>query len=99
MTVPLQLLESGWITVIALAILWAEIAVLSMMSNAPAARFRLLLPNTLSGSFLLAALGLALADGSVFAIAALLGGSFISHAVDVVYRLTGHASGLRRRTE
>ncbi|QLF68505.1 hypothetical protein FE840_002470 [Peteryoungia desertarenae] len=99
MSFVIYLFQSGWIAVIALVILWAEIALLSVASAAPRKRFMLLLPNTLSGSCLLVALGLALTDGNLFVIAAFLGGSLLSHAVDVASRLAGHASGFKRQTE
>lgn len=95
----IDLLLSGWISVVAVAILWVETAVICLMSPKPLLRLRLLLANSLSGSCLLAALGLALSDGNPFAIAVLLGGSLISHAIDMVIRLAGQAPGLRRRTE
>eukprot|EP01035_Chromulina_nebulosa_P060278 gene60278-82463_t len=90
--------DTRWISVIAVSILWVETAAICLLSPKPLLRLRLLLANTLSGSCLLAALGLALSEGSPLAIAALLGGSLIAHAVDMVLRLAGQAPGLRRRT-
>ena len=87
MTLLTEWLLSGWIGVIAVAVLWIETIVLCLLSTAPAARFKALLANALSGTCLLTAVNIALVQGSLAWIAALLAGSLVAHAVDIVMRI------------
>lgn len=58
MSVLLDMLTSGWISAIAVAILWAETLALSLLSSNPVHRFRGLCANACSGTCLLVAVGL-----------------------------------------
>lgn len=94
-----DLFVSGWIAVVAIAVLWLETVALCLMAPSPLSRFRALLANAMSGTCLLAAVGVALRDGHFLWIAALMGGSLLAHGLDVVSRLSGHAAAFSRRTE
>lgn len=99
MTLLLEWLNSGWISAVAVAILWTETIALSMLSHQPLRRFRALLANACSGTCLLVAVGMALrGDGAVW-ILALLAGSLVAHGVDILSRGLLQAGPLRRRTE
>ncbi|MFO7481111.1 hypothetical protein [Oceanibaculum nanhaiense] len=77
----------GWLPPIAVAILWAETALLCALAPRPLTRFRALAPNAASGTCLLLALGVALTDGSLVWIVGLLALSLLAHALDVLQRL------------
>ncbi|WP_430437776.1 hypothetical protein [Oceanibaculum nanhaiense] len=84
----------GWLPPIAVAILWAETALLCALAPRPLTRFRALAPNAASGTCLLLALGVALTDGSLAWIAGLLALSLLAHALDVLQRL-GSGGGVQ----
>ena len=92
-------MQSGWLTSIAVAILWIETALLCAMAPTPLARLRMLAANAASGSCLLLALGVALQGGDPVWIATLLALSLLAHALDVLQRLGYQAGALRRKTE
>ncbi len=81
------LFQSGWITAIALGVLWGGTAALCVASARPWILFRRLLFNGLSGSFLLLAVGSALKDMGTEWVAALMAGSLVAHAMDLWARL------------
>lgn len=93
------LFTSGWISVIAILILWAVTVSAALRSTAPGGTLRSLVPNAISGSALLAAFGVAMRQGPVPLLAALLAISLIAFLVDLRSRLSAQAPGLRRRTE
>lgn len=94
-----QFFLSGWISILALAVLWSTILVAGLRSPSPGTALVRLLPNAVSGSCLLAAFGIATRQGPIAWQALLLGISLIAFLVDLRLRLADHASGLRRRTE
>ncbi len=81
------LFRSGWVTAIALTVLWLGTAVLCARSRRPWTLFKSLLANALSGTFLLLAVGAALADKNITWIAGLMVGSLLAHAADLWQRL------------
>lgn len=99
MTVIVDLLISGWISGIAIAILWIETAGLSLLSENPPHRFRTLSANACSGTCLLLAAGLALRDADPIWVLMLFAGSLVFHGLDIALRYGLQADGLRRRTE
>jgi hypothetical protein len=86
------LFRSGWVTALALAVLWLGTAAICAVSSSPWMRFRLLLANALSGTFLLLAVGAALKDMGVVWVAVPMAGSLVAHGTDLWLRL-----GVRRR--
>jgi hypothetical protein len=86
------LFRSGWVTALALAVLWLGTAAICVASNKPWPLFRSLIANALSGSFLLLAVGAALTESGVLWVAALMAGSLVAHGADLWQRLN-----LRRR--
>lgn len=86
----------GWLPPIAVAILWAETALLCTLAPSPLTRLRALAPNAAAGTCLLLALGVALRDGSLAAILGLLALSLLAHALDVLHRLGSGAPFSRR---
>lgn len=90
--------QSGWIAFAAILFLWAEFALICVLSDAPGRRFRLLLANILAGSCLLAALGFALRDALPFVVL-YLSLALVAHVWDLVTRLRTQPAALRRRTE
>ncbi|OYQ34594.1 hypothetical protein CHU95_11345 [Niveispirillum lacus] len=99
MDLLLEALHSGWITVVAILILWTETVALSVIANNPRRRFRVLWANACSGTCLLAALGLALRDSNSIWIMALLAGSLVAHAIDILMRGGNHRRAFSRKTE
>jgi hypothetical protein len=99
MTQLLDGLAGGWVSLFAIIVLWAETAILSLLSRAPQRRFRALFANACSGTCLLAALAVALRDGDPVWILVLLVGSLIAHGADIVMRGGGHVAEFSRRTE
>ncbi|MCV3768062.1 hypothetical protein [Rhizobium sp. TRM95796] len=99
MTVLLDLLTSGWISAFAIAVLWVETAALSLLSPEPLRRFRMLAANACSGSCLLSAVGLALAQQNPLWVLLLLAGSLAAHGIDIFLRAEPYAEGFKRRTE
>jgi len=93
------LFTSGWISVIAIIVLWTVTIIAAWRSSTPAAMLRSFIPNAISGSALLAAFGLAIRQGPVPVLAALLAVSLIAFLLDLRSRLAAQAPGLRRRTE
>lgn len=87
MAVLEHLFRSGWVTVIALAVLWLGTAAICAASNRPWMLLRLLLANALSGTFLLLALGAALKDMGMIWVAVPLAGSLLAHGTDLWLRL------------
>jgi len=99
MTLLLELLSSGWISALAVAVLWIETAVLSMLSREPMKRLRALFANACSGTCLLIAVAVALRGDNPLWIMALMAGSLIAHGFDIVLRTPAQADGLSRKTE
>jgi len=99
MTLLVDWLNSGWIIALAVVILWAETAVLSMLARQPLQRFLTLCANACSGTCLLVAVALALRGDSALWILVLLAGSLIAHGIDILSRGLFQAPLLRRRTE
>ncbi|PYB71926.1 hypothetical protein [Rhizobium wuzhouense] len=90
---------SGWVSVIAILVLWTVTIAAARLSPAPRATLRALLANAVSGSALLAAFGGAMRQGPILLLAGLLALSLIAFLLDLRARLSAQASGLRRRTE
>jgi len=90
--------ESGWIAFAAIGFLWAEFALLCLLSSSPGTRFRLLLANVLAGSCLMSALGFAL-RGALSLVLVYLSLALVAHLWDLVTRLRTQPAALRRRTE
>jgi hypothetical protein len=99
MTQLLDGLAAGWISLFAIIVLWAETAVLSLVSRSPQRRFRALFPNACSGTCLLVALAVALRGGDPVWILVLLAGSLLAHGADIVMRSGNQAAEFNRRTE
>lgn len=93
------LFTSGWISVIAILVLWTVTSIAAWQSPTPAAMLRSFAPNAISGSTLLAAFGVAIRQGPIPVLAALLAVSLIAFLLDLRARLATQAPGLRRRTE
>lgn len=99
MTLLLDALADGWISLFAILVLWVETALLSLMSRNPGRRFRTLFANACSGTCLLAALGLALrGDGPIW-ILALMAASLLAHGADILLRGPDHGRRFRRTME
>lgn len=98
MSALLSSVQTGWPAFVAILFLWAEFALLCILSSTPGARFKLLLANVLAGSCLLAALGFAL-RGAVPFVLLYLSLALVAHVWDLVTRLRNQAATLRRRTE
>jgi hypothetical protein len=81
------LFRSGGITILALAVLWIGTAAICAASTRPWMVFRMLLPNALSGTCLLLAVGAALTGMPVLWVAAPMAGSLVAHGTDVWLRL------------
>ncbi|GAA0787294.1 hypothetical protein E1180_00465 [Roseibium denhamense] len=81
------LLQSVWLPVAAVALLWAETAALCLLAEQPLARFKLLAGNVLAGTCLITALGIALQNGPGIFILGALTLSLAAHALDVYTRL------------
>ena len=99
MSVLLDLIQSGWIAFAAIGFLWIEFALLTVLAHVPGHRFKLLLPNVLAGSCLLAALGFALRGSAVAFVLLYLSLALVAHGWDVVSRLRNQPAELRRKTE
>lgn len=99
MTLLLDALTSGWISLFAILVLWVETAALSFMSGRPQRRFRTLWANACSGTCLLAALGLALRGQGTIWILVLLFASLVAHGIDILLRGPSHGRVFSRRTE
>lgn len=87
------LFRSGWVSAVALAVLWLGTAAICAVSSSPWIRFRLLLANALSGTFLLLAVGAALKDMGVLWVAAPMVGSLVAHGADLWLRLNVRRRG------
>jgi len=87
MNLLLTWLQSGLLPFGAILFLWIEFAVLCKFSNAPGARFKLLLANVLAGSCLMAALGFALRGDTLFLVLLFLSLALLSHIWDLITRL------------
>lgn len=81
------LFRSGWVTILALSVLWLGTAAICAASSRPWILFRALLANALSGTFLLLAVGAALTDMPVLWVAAPMAGSLVAHGTDLWLRL------------
>jgi len=92
-------LETGWIAVFAMAVLWIETAVLSLIAEDKLARFKALAGGALAGSCLLAALGCALNGQGPVWVAGFLTLSFFAHVLDVVSRIGTYPALFKRKTE
>lgn len=90
---------SGWISVLAILVLWTLVLLTARRAPNPKTTLASLAPNGVSGSALLAAFGLAMRQGPIPWLAFLLAVSLIAFLIDLRIRLAGQASGLRRRTE
>jgi hypothetical protein len=93
------LFTSGWISAVAIALLWAITLIVAGRSPAPRLTVVNLAPNAISGSALLAAFGLAMRQTQVPWLALLLAISLVAFLIDLRIRLSVQASGLRRRTD
>ncbi|MBC2771939.1 hypothetical protein H6M51_03645 [Rhizobium sp. AQ_MP] len=90
---------SGWISVVAIVILWAIVFTVAGRSSLVGASLKLLAPNAVSGTALLAAFGLAMRQAPVGYLAGLLALSLIAFLIDLRLRISDQAAGLSRRTE
>ena len=99
MSLLFEWLENGWLCLFAIAIIWAEIAIVCLRSRAPTTRLRALVPNALSGTLLLGALALALRDAPLIWVALLLAASLPVHVADVLQRLSEPRPGSGSRIE
>lgn len=93
------LFTSGWISAVAIALLWAITLIVARRSPEPRSTFVNLAPNAISGSALLAAFGLAMRQTQVLWLALLLAISLVAFLIDLRIRISAQASGLRRRTD
>ncbi|AOG08978.1 MULTISPECIES: hypothetical protein [Rhizobium/Agrobacterium group] len=93
------LFASGWISAVAIALLWAITLIVARRSPEPRSTFVNLAPNAISGSALLAAFGLAMRQTQVLWLALLLAISLVAFLIDLRIRLAAQDSGLRRRTD
>ena len=84
-------LQSGWLTLGALAFMWIECAVICRMSTTPGARFRLLLPNFLAGTGLIAAVHFALQNEAPYPVLACMALALVAHIWDIFSRLRAQA--------
>jgi hypothetical protein len=94
-----NMFTSGWISVVAVLVLWMVTLVAVRRSQQPKSTLAALTPNAISGSCLLAAFGLAMRQAPVPWLALLLSISLIAFLVDLRFRLAAQTPGLRRRTE
>ncbi|MDM7980957.1 MAG: hypothetical protein QUV71_11520 [Rhizobium sp.] len=93
------LFASGWISAVAIALLWAINLIVARRSPEPRSTFVNLAPNAISGSALLAAFGLAMRQTQVLWLALLLAISLVAFLIDLRIRLAAQPSRLRRRTD
>lgn len=93
------LFTSGWISAVAIGLLWAITLIVARRSPEPRSTFVNLAPNAISGSALLAAFGLAMRQTQVLWLALLLAISLVAFLIDLRIRLAAQDSGLRRRTD
>lgn len=93
------LFTSGYISAVAIALLWAITLIVARRSPEPRSTFVNLAPNAISGSALLAAFGLAMRQTQVLWLALLLAISLVAFLIDLRIRLAAQDSGLRRRTD
>lgn len=94
-----EIFTSGWISVLAILVLWTIVLLAAQRAPNQKTTLASLAPNGVSGSALLAAFGLAMRQGPIPWLAFLLAVSLIAFLIDLRIRLAGQASGLRRRTE
>lgn len=87
MTTVWWLVESGWIAVVAIALLLAETALLCMLASSPKQRFKMLAGGAVAGMCLMAALACALRGYPILWVALFLMLSLIAHVFDVAARL------------
>lgn len=87
MSAVIEWLMAGWVGVVALIVLWLEVAVLCFRASRPVDRLRALAPNALAGTFLLATIGLALAKAGAVPILALMAASLVAHGIDMMGRV------------
>ncbi|THV23808.1 hypothetical protein [Peteryoungia ipomoeae] len=99
MEVLATLFDTGWISAIAVLVLWAVTLTVSQRSHLPWKTLKTLMANAVSGTALLVAFGLALRGAPPFLLASLLAIALVAFLVDLRARLACQASGLRRRTE
>lgn len=99
MEVLATLFDTGWISAIAVLVLWAVTVTVSRRSYLPWKTFRTLMANAVSGTALLVAFGLALRGAPLLLLASLLAIALVAFLLDLRARLACQASGLRRRTE
>lgn len=99
MSVLFAWLETGWLAFAAIAILWLETLLLSILSHRPKARFKALAGGALAGTFLLAALALALRGDALGWVLVFLTLSLFAHLLDVNGRLKDQSAALSRNTE
>jgi|GEM_PF-3040851 len=93
------LFTSGYISAVAIALLWAITLIVARRSPEPRSTFVNLAPNAISGSALLAAFGLAMRQTQLLWLALLLAISLVAFLIDLRIRLAAQESGLRRRTD
>lgn len=82
-----QIFTSGWISVVAIVVLWAVTLLAARRALRPKSTLAGLVPNAVSGSCLLAAFGLAMRQGSVPWLALLLTASLVAFLIDLRIRL------------
>jgi hypothetical protein len=91
MSMVLAALQSGWLTLGALAFMWVEFALICALSAAPAARCRLLLPNFMAGTGLIAAVHFAVQDQALYPVLICMALALVAHIWDLVGRLRAQA--------
>ncbi|MEO1110644.1 MAG: hypothetical protein AAFX90_22305 [Pseudomonadota bacterium] len=99
MSVLFAWLETGWLAFAAIMILWLETLLLSVLSRKPMSRFKALAGGALAGTFLLAALALALRGEALGWVLVFLTLSLFAHLLDVAGRVKDHSAALSRNTE
>ncbi len=82
-----QIFTSGWISVVAIVVLWAVTLLAARRALSPKSTLAGLVPNAVSGSCLLAAFGLAMRQGPVPWLALLLTASLVAFLIDLRIRL------------
>ena len=82
-----DLFSSGWISGVAILVLWSVTLIATRRSSDPRRTLALLTPNAISGSALLAAFALAMRQADVIWMALLLSVSLLAFLADLRIRL------------
>lgn len=82
-----EIFTSGWISVVAIVVLWAVTLLAAGRAPRPKSTLAGLVPNAVSGSCLLAAFGMAMRQGPVPWLALLLTASLVAFLIDLRIRL------------